>query len=136
MNKNKPGRWMLIPRNGKTEDTKFFEIDHSQFIFHHANIFEEGDKVIVDSISMEGGINFGEFASDTLKKEQMKAREFGGTGSWTGLFRHEMDLKTGVVSRYRLCDRGGEFPSINPDNTGKKYKFTYAPASPNEGAWF
>lgn len=66
----------------------------------------------------------------------MKAKEFGGTGSWTGLFRHELDMKSGQVSRHRLSDRGCEFPSINPDNVGVKYQYSYVTASPNEGAWY
>lgn len=136
MNENKAGRWMLIPRSGKTEDTKFFEMKGSdQFIFHHANIYEDGDKVYVDSICLEGGVNF-EVTAATVKKEYLKAREYGGTGSWTGLFRHELDLKSGEVTRYRLSDRGCEFPSINPDYVGKKYQYTYASASPNEGCWY
>ena len=137
MNKNKNGKWMLIPRNGKTEDTKFFEVKCSdQFIFHHANIYEEGDKVIIDSVCLEGGISFGEFGGKNMTKESFKAREYGGKGSWTGLFRHELDLNSGEVNRYRLSDRGCEFPCVNPDYIGKKYQYTYASASANKGVWF
>ena len=126
---------MLIPRNGKTEDTKFFKMDYNQFIFHHSNMYEEGEKVFIDSVCMEGGIDF-DITTANVTRDYFKAREFGGTGSWTGFFRHELDLKSGSVERYRLSDRGCEFPQINADKTGKKYQFAYVPASGNEGAWY
>ena len=87
---------MLVPRNGKTEDTKFFEMNKNQFIFHHSNIYEEGEKVFVDSICLEGGMSF-EVTAANVEEKYLKAREFGGTGSWTGLFRHDLDLKSGRV---------------------------------------
>ena len=120
MVKGRVGRWLLIPRNGKTEESKFFKVRNDQFIFHHSNIYEEGDKVYIDSICLEGGVNF-EVTPATVTMDYLKAKEFGGTGSWTGLFRHELDMKSGEVSRHRLSDRGCEFPSINPDNVGVKY---------------
>lgn len=66
----------------------------------------------------------------------MRAKEYGGTGPWTGLFRHELDLETGKASRYRLSDRGCEFPTINPKHVGTNYNYGYAAASANEGSWF
>jgi all-trans-8'-apo-beta-carotenal 15,15'-oxygenase len=66
----------------------------------------------------------------------LKSKEHGGTGSWTGLYRHELDLDTGKVSRSRLSNRGCEFPSINPSNVGIDYQYTYAAASGNTGAWY
>ena len=130
------GRWFLIPRNGKIEEARYFEApDADQFIFHHVNIHEDGNKVMIDSISLEGGLNFS-LNVDNVTKDYMKAKEYGGTGSWTGLFRHELDLETGKATRTRLSDRGCEFPTINPNHVGVDYKYGYAGASANEGAWY
>ena len=84
---------------------------------------------------MEGGVDF-EVTTENVEKDFMRAREYGGTGSWTGLFRHELDLLSGDVERYRISDRGCEFPCVNPDKVGVKNQYTYVVASANEGSWF
>mgnify|MGYP000854019872 CR=1 FL=1 len=91
--------------------------------------------MFIDSICLDGGVDF-ETTMANVTKDYMNAKESGGNGSWTGLYRHELDLTSGKVQRYRLSNRGCEFPCVNPKNTGVNYQYTYASASGNEGSWY
>ncbi|HEY9779473.1 MAG TPA: carotenoid oxygenase family protein [Leptolyngbyaceae cyanobacterium] len=118
---HKPTRVILIPRNGK-DSVQILET-HSGFVFHHANAFEQGEEVIVDSIcyesfpEVEPGRDFKQVDFDALDPGK--------------LWRFHLNLKNKQVSRELIEARCCEFPSIHKECVGKPYRYLYMAAGHN-----
>ncbi|WP_017324850.1 carotenoid oxygenase family protein [Synechococcus sp. PCC 7336] len=87
------------------------------FIFHHANAYEEGDRIIVDSLcyddymSLEPGSDYREVVFEEIP--------------YARLVRYELDLQAGTASHEAIVDRPCEFPALNPACVGRKQRYTY-----------
>ena len=114
---------VLIPRSGDNRDVRILEAP-SSFVFHHANAWEEGDKIIVDSIAydsfptVESDADFRELDFDTVPAGQ--------------LWRLELSLDTQTVQHRVLESRCCEFPSLHPQNVGRNYRYVYIGAAHQE----
>jgi all-trans-8'-apo-beta-carotenal 15,15'-oxygenase len=122
---NQPTRIHLIPRNGgplKTLETDAF------FVFHHANAWQNGDALTIDSIAyetfpqIEPGTNYREVNIEKIVPSQ--------------LWRFTIDLMFGKVRRERLAERAVEFPALHPQAVGRTHKrlFLAAADSPTGNA--
>jgi len=116
---NQHTRIIVIPRH-TSQPVKILETK-SGFVFHHANAFEQGDEVLIDSIcyesfpAVEPESNFREVDFDALKPGQ--------------LWRFHMNLKDNTVSRELIESRCCEFPSIDPEKVGRPYQYLYLGAA-------
>uniref|UniRef100_A0A6U7ZC62 Dioxygenase n=1 Tax=Eutreptiella gymnastica TaxID=73025 RepID=A0A6U7ZC62_9EUGL len=140
MKPGKAGQWYLVPRGeakarGEQPQRIGVPLGITQFIFHHANCYEEDGLIYADSVCLEGGMDFSANL-DSVTRGYFRGSGYGGTGPWTGLFRHVLDPVKGTVRRYRLADRGCEFPQINNNYLGKPYRYVYAAASATRGPYF
>jgi len=87
------------------------------FIFHHSNIYEEEDKLILDSVcystypKLEEGVNYLEIDFDRVIPGKLE--------------RFVIDRTQKTVKRSVLLDRSCEFPALNPQYVGKKYRYVY-----------
>lgn len=94
---------------------------HSGFVFHHANAFEAGDEIVIDSIcyeslpSVEPDADFRETDFDTLAPGQ--------------LWRFRVNLRSGEVQRHLLEARCSEFPSLHPAKVGRSHRYLYLAAA-------
>jgi all-trans-8'-apo-beta-carotenal 15,15'-oxygenase len=94
---------------------------HSGFVFHHANAFEQGEEVVVDSIcyeslpEVEPGSDFKQVDFDALKPGQ--------------LWRFHLDLKQKKVWREVIEERCCEFPSVHMEKVGRPYQYLYMGAA-------
>ncbi|MGK7880026.1 MAG: carotenoid oxygenase family protein, partial [Crocosphaera sp.] len=87
------------------------------FVFHHVNAFEEGNNLYLDSISYESlsQVNF-----DTDYKEI----DFNSIDPGR-LYRFKIDLDRETVDKEMVDSCSCEFPSINPKNLGRKYRYLF-----------
>jgi all-trans-8'-apo-beta-carotenal 15,15'-oxygenase len=132
----KPTRIVVMPR-GKAEGrgrradgqsasqpqlavAKTFET-LSGFVFHHANAFEDGHELVIDSIcyeslpSVEPDADFRETDFEALSPGQ--------------LWRFRVNLETGEVRRQMLDGRCSEFPSLHPAKVGRSHRYLYFAAA-------
>lgn len=114
-----PTRIVVIPRHkGKTAHV--IET-HSGFVFHHANAFEQGEDLFVDSVcyedlpEVEPGSDFREVNFDAIAPGQ--------------LWRFRLDLKQNQAERQLLEPRCCEFPFVHPSRAGRPYRYVYLGAA-------
>ncbi len=116
-----PTRIVIIPRNGT--DPAILASAPTGFVFHHANAFEAGDDIVIDSVcyadlpQVEPDADFRQVDFDALAPGQ--------------LWRLRVNLPSQTVERQRWSDRCCEFPSIHPAKVGRDYRYTYLAAAHN-----
>jgi len=94
---------------------------HSGFVFHHANAFEEGDEIVMDSIcydslpTVEPDADFRETNFEALAPGQ--------------LWRFRVNLQTGDIQKRMLDARCVEFPTLHPAKVGRSHRFLYLAAA-------
>ena len=119
---HQPTRIVIIPRD-RQKSVQVLET-HSGFVFHHANAFEQGEEICIDSIcyesfpEVEPQSDFRQVDFDALKPGQ--------------LWRFHLNLSDKSVSRGLLESRCCEFPSIHPQNVGHPYRYLYMGAADGE----
>ena len=116
---NRPTRAIVIPRN-PAQAMQILET-HAGFVFHHANAFEQGDDIYLDSICYES-LPAVEPESD-YRQTNFEALTPGQ------LWRFKISLKTKTVERQILESRCCEFPWVNPTKVGQPYRYLYTGAA-------
>lgn len=120
---NKPTRVILIPRNPQEKNINTIDIQ-SGFVFHHANAYEQGDELVIDSIcyenlpEVESGSDFREVDFEALKPGQ--------------LWRFSLNLNDKIARQELIEARCCEFPSLHPEKVGRPYRYLYMGAAHNE----
>lgn len=114
----------IISRHGEHE-VRSLKVS-SGFVFHHANAFEAGDEVVIDSVayqdfpSISHSLSFKEVDFDEVPYSQ--------------LWRYRFNLKTGETQRQRLETRACDFPYVNPACIGRRHHWIYLAAAPSPEA--
>jgi all-trans-8'-apo-beta-carotenal 15,15'-oxygenase len=91
------------------------------FVFHHANAFEDGDEVVVDSIA---------YATMPSMGLDFRNVDFDFEVLPPGIvWRFRCNLETGEATHEQLDERCVEFPVINPAYTGRPYRYLYLGAA-------
>ncbi len=91
------------------------------FVFHHANAFEQGDEIIVDSVCYENfpgidhNLNYEEIDFDSRPPAQ--------------LWRFHINLKTQTSKRHLIIKRACEFPFVHPALIGKPHRWIFLAAA-------
>lgn len=98
----------IMPRNGKSADAKWFEIDPC-YIYHTMNAYEQGSKIIFHAPKLVGYTSVG-----------MKNPPIPKLHRWT------IDLEKGSVKEEQLDDLGVDFPITSPLLVGQPHKHGYA----------
>ena len=117
---NKPTNVILIPRDPNNKEVKTFSVE-SGFVFHHANAFESGNKVCIDSITYQ---TLPQVQPDSDYKEV----DFNSLDPGQ-LWRFSLNLEDGSVEREMIESRCCEFPTHNPDKVGRDYRYLYIGAA-------
>ena len=118
---NLPTRIVVIPRDSK-QPMKVLET-YTGFIFHHANAFEQGDEICIDSIC---------YKSLTKVNQNTDFRNVDFEAIAPGqLFRFSLNLKQSTVQRQILLERCCEFPQVHPDRVGRSYQYLFIGAAHN-----
>lgn len=128
----KPTKIVLVPRQGSgnqgseksstPNDTqpRILEVP-SGFVFHHANAFEDGDEVVVDSICYESLPSVD--PDGDFRETDFEALDPGQ------LWRFRINLRTGTIDRRRIESRCCEFPSLHPAKVGRSHRYLYLGAA-------
>ncbi|MEL6910700.1 MAG: carotenoid oxygenase family protein [Cyanobacteria bacterium J06629_2] len=119
----KPTNVIMIPRDPNNLEVKTFSVE-SGFVFHHANAFETGDVLTVDSITYQ---SLPQVQPDTNYKEVDFTNLDPGQ-----LWRFKFNLEDGSVERDMLESRCCEFPSHHPNQVGRDYRYLYIGAIPED----
>lgn len=115
---------IVMPRPGTSAAaaTRTFPVD-SGFVFHHANAFEDGETLVVDSVcyadlpSVEPESDFRQVDFEALAPGQ--------------LWRFRLHLPTGTVESECLESRCCEFPVLHPARVGREARYLYLAAAHN-----
>lgn len=116
-----PTRIAVIPRHDATERGMQILESQSGFVFHHANAFEQGDSLYIDSIcyeslpAVEPESDFRRIKFDALSPGQ--------------LWRFKLNLKTQTVRRELIESRCCEFPTLHPAKVGRQHRYLYIGAT-------
>ncbi|MDJ0581925.1 carotenoid oxygenase family protein [Crocosphaera sp.] len=113
---NQPSKLIIIPRTPNDEKIKILETN-AGFVFHHVNAFEDVNNIYLDSISYE---SLSQVNLDTDYKEI----DFNNIDPGR-LYRFKIDLESETVNKEMIDSRSCEFPSINPKNLGRKYRYLF-----------
>jgi all-trans-8'-apo-beta-carotenal 15,15'-oxygenase len=116
----KPTKILIIPRCAPYEGVKVFETP-SGFVFHHANAFEKGNRIYIDSVCYD---SLPQVDPDTCYREVNFDTLDPGC-----LWRFTVDLDNNSVTRELLESRCCEFPSLHPDRVGQDYRYLYIGAA-------
>jgi all-trans-8'-apo-beta-carotenal 15,15'-oxygenase len=119
---SKPTNVILIPRDFKKSEIKTFSVE-SGFVFHHANAFEQENKICVDSITYQS-------LPQVLPDSSYKEVDFDSLDPGQ-LWRFTIDLDNGTIDRQMLESRCCEFPTHNPSKVGRDYRYLYIGAAHN-----
>jgi all-trans-8'-apo-beta-carotenal 15,15'-oxygenase len=124
---DKPTKIVVIPRKGSgSKDaaqliaSRTFET-LSGFVFHHANAFEEGDDVVIDSVCYED-------LPAVEPDSDFRQTDFDAIAPGH-LWRFRVNLPTGTVDRQLLEGRCCEFPVVHPAKVGRSHRYTYLAAA-------
>ncbi|NJK35804.1 MAG: Apocarotenoid-15,15'-oxygenase [Oscillatoriales cyanobacterium SM2_2_1] len=110
---NTPSKFLIFDRQG---DLVEIETD-SCFVFHHANAYEEGGRLIVDSVcyadypKLEPGTDYKQVNFDQVVPGK--------------LYRFIFDVERRTVERQPLLLRSCEFPTVSPRSVGQPYRYAY-----------
>jgi carotenoid cleavage oxygenase len=105
-----PARLGLLPREGSSEDVRWFEIDPC-FVFHTLNAYEDGDTVVID----------------VVRHDRMFATVLNGPDEGPStMARFTIDLLADKVREDRFDDHSQEFPRIDERHTGRRHRWGYS----------
>ncbi len=123
--KDDPTTVWIISRHD-SNDVQTLKVD-SGFVFHHANAFEVGNEIMVDSVaykdfpSLNHNLSFREVDFNEVPSSQ--------------LWRYRFNLKTSKAQRQQLETRACDFPYVNLAYIGRRHRWIYlaaaAPAAAN-----
>lgn len=114
-NLNRPSRFGVIPRLGTDSDIRWFTANPC-YMFHVVNSYEENNKIILYGCRIDNPM--------PEKANLLAPNE--GTLSFAPVFhKWEFDLITGTTKEEQLDEVYAEFPRINEDFAGEKYRYSY-----------
>ena len=98
----------VMPRNGTSDDVKWFEIEPC-YIYHTMNAYEVDDEIVFTAPRLFGYTSVG-MANPPIPK----------------LHQWVINTKTGTVSETQLDDLGVDFPQVPPTHVGQPVRYGYA----------
>lgn len=116
---DRPTQIWVIPRDGVSPMQKL-ETDPC-FVFHHANAYEQGQTLVVDSICYP---NF-----PTVDHHQDYRQTHFETLPPGQIWRFQLDLQNQTAQRHLLDPRCCEFPCIQPQRIGQPYRYLFLGAA-------
>ena len=114
-----PTQMIVIPRWGQAP-MQLIPIE-AGFVFHHANAFEQGGELVVDSVCYDGfptvdpGDDYQSVRFEKLPPGQ--------------LWRFRVNLQDKTVNRKLVEPRCCEFPVVHPAHVGRPYRYVYLGAA-------
>lgn len=120
----RPSAVIVIPRHESLGAPRTFRAPPG-FVWHHANAFEAGDELVLDSVWYESFTGIDQ-ATD------FRTIDFG-TLPPGRLARSVINVRSGEVERAIIDERCCEFPTLHPGRVGRPYRFLYLAAADRPG---
>jgi len=98
----------VMPRQGSSQDVRWFEIDPC-YIYHTMNAYEFGGEIVFHAPRLKG-YTFVGMANPPIPK----------------LHQWVINLETGKVTETQLDDLGVDFPQVPPALVGQPFRYGYA----------
>lgn len=116
LQQNRSTRIWLIPRH-PGQALQVVETDPC-FVFHHANAFEQGDSVIVDSVCYQDfvGLDRDRAYPDNTDFDQLPPGQ---------LWRFHLNLNQKTAKRQLISPRCVEFPQVSPARIGQPHQWIF-----------
>ena len=120
----KSTRIVVIPRNGHSDESMKIIETKAGFVFHHANAFEQGNRIYLDSIcyaslpEVEPGAKYQEVNFEAIDPGQ--------------LWRFTLNLPEETVESELIESRCCEFPITHPNYVGRPYRYLFIGSTPQE----
>lgn len=119
---NQPTKIILIPRTPPHREVKTVTVE-AGFVFHHANAFEVGDQVYIDSVAYEA-------LPQVQRNSDYKTTDFDVLAPGQ-LWRFTINQSDGTVAKTLVESRCCEFPYVNPNQAGREYRYLWLGAAHN-----
>ncbi|MGK7930102.1 MAG: carotenoid oxygenase family protein [Microcystaceae cyanobacterium] len=119
----KPAQIIIIPRKEPYDEVITIEAD-AGFVFHHANAFEDDNQLYLDSICYEA-------LSQIQPGKSYRETDFSKLEPGQ-LWRFTLNLEDKSVKKQLIEQRSCEFPTLNPNNVGRDYRYLYIGATHNK----
>jgi all-trans-8'-apo-beta-carotenal 15,15'-oxygenase len=128
-----PSTLLLIPRRPDAGPVRTFRAP-SGFVWHHANAFERGNELVLDSVWYDAYVGIG-------PENEFRTIDFTRLPPGR-MARTTLNLRNGTLERRFLAERCCEFPVLHPDHVGRSYRYVYLDAgdppsgnSPLQALW-
>lgn len=112
-----PARIGIMPREGRSADVRWFEIDPC-YVYHPMNAHDDGDTVVLDVVRHD---------------KTFDTNHNGPVEAPPTLDQWVIDLTSGKVAQSCVDDRPQEFPRVDERLVGKRHRFGYAAGVDNDG---
>lgn len=116
-----------FPEDASNSRLQTYIINNSFFSFHHANAFQTGDNIIIDTVALPDGFDFSS-SINSLSTAYFKKRRGSAL-----LTRLTINSATGEVTSSPLMSRACEFPSVSPSVASKPHRHIYLSGSRPSG---
>jgi all-trans-8'-apo-beta-carotenal 15,15'-oxygenase len=117
-------RMIVVPRSSASKAAPIVLEASSGFVFHHANAYEDGNEIVVESVcyaslpTVEPGEDYLETRFEALAPGQ--------------LWQFRLNLETHTVQQELIEARCCEFPMIHPAKVGRQHRYVYLGAADAE----
>jgi len=126
-----PGRALLVPRRPGDQRCQAIRLGQPTYAYHHANAWQEGDRVVVVSCVydyLQFGSEFG-YRGPALPLDPGPARPNPGQQ----LLRIELHPASGGMTRRALGAHSADFPRIHPLRDGRPTRYVFAATNSRPG---
>ncbi|CEG01621.1 Carotenoid oxygenase [Ostreococcus tauri] len=117
-----------VPREGD-DGPYWIDTDETCFAYHVVNAYEEGSKLVLDVCKSDETNALGMCQESQATRSTPSANPVCAGRDVAALWRWELDTASkSLISSTRMCEQPSDFPCINRDFTGLKYRYAYSVA--------
>ncbi len=116
----RPSTIIVLPRHPGAGAPRAFRAPGG-FVWHHANAFEDGDELVIDSVWYDSYVGID-------PRTNFRRIDFAALPPGK-LTRTTLDLRSGAVQRRTIDQRACEFPVLHPALVGRPYRYLYLAAA-------
>ena len=118
----------FLPRKGD-DGPHWVDTNETCFAYHVVNAYEEGSRLILDVCKADETNALGMCQESSTTRSTPSANPVNAGRDVAALWRWEIDTdEKKLISSKRMCEHTSDFPCINREYTGLKYRYAYSAA--------
>jgi carotenoid cleavage dioxygenase len=118
--RDRPTRFGVLPRFGRSEDVRWFEASPC-FMYHTINAWEQGSEIVLLGCKTENPLA----ADPANPRARGAAPLLGHLRLEPRFYRWRFDLASGATKEEVLDDTSSEFPRMDPRRLGMRSRYSY-----------